>query len=233
VGLNADLYIAGALAVKANRFLLPDLFVGNQARMTAPLKRALAASRAGFGLLARLYLLSWLCNDRETGSALLTGVIAMAINTLGSSDHFVYQWDDTVNGSQQRATALQASCEEDLSRLESLFNEFHGFDSNQVTLIAGNPRGGLAVNNGFHSDGTTSITVTAWPGVTPAATADAGARLEFIAEMSEVMMSLRNARRGSRSWNPAGSNGKTRSVTRRKVKNNRLAAAGYTWASPR
>ena len=131
----------------------------------------------------------------------------MAINTFGSSDHFVYQWDDTVNGSQQRATALQATCEEDLSRLESLFNEFHGFDSNQVTLIAGNPGGGLAVNNGFHSDGTTSITVTAWPGVTPAATADDGARLEFIAEMSEVMMSLRNARRGSTSWNPGGSNG--------------------------
>ena len=52
MGLNADLYIAGALAVKANRFLLPDLFVGNQARMTAPLKRPLAALRAGFGLLA-------------------------------------------------------------------------------------------------------------------------------------------------------------------------------------
>ena len=131
----------------------------------------------------------------------------MAINTLGSTAHFVYQWDDMVNGSQQRATALQATCEGDLSRLESLFNEFHGFDGNQVTLIAGNPGGGLAVNNGFHSDGTTSITVTAWSGVNPATTADAGVRLEFIAEMSEVMMSLRNTRRGSTSWNASGSNG--------------------------
>jgi hypothetical protein len=131
----------------------------------------------------------------------------VAINTLGSSAHFAYQWDDTVNGSQQRATALQATCEADLSRLESLFNEFHGFDGNQVTLIAGNPGAGLAVNNGFHSDGTTSITVTAWSGVNPAPTADAGVRLEFIAEMSEVMMALRNARSGSTSWNPGGSNG--------------------------
>jgi hypothetical protein len=132
----------------------------------------------------------------------------VAINTLGSSAHFVYQWDDMVNGSQQRAAALQATCEGDLSRLESLFNEFHGFDGNQVTLIAGNPGpGALASNNRFHSDGTTSITVTAWSGVNPAPTADAGVRLEFIAEMSEVIMGLRNARGGSTSWNPGGSNG--------------------------
>jgi hypothetical protein len=131
----------------------------------------------------------------------------MTINTLGNSAHFVYQWGDTVNGSQQRAGALQASCEGDLGTLESLFQEFNGFDGNPVTVIAGNPGPGLAVNNGFHSDGTTTITITAWSGVNPAATADAGARLEFVAEMSEVMMGLRNQRRGSTSWNPGGSNG--------------------------
>jgi hypothetical protein len=132
----------------------------------------------------------------------------MTINTLGNSAHFVYKWDDTVNGSQQRAVALQATCEGDLAELESLFQEFHGFDGNPVTVIAGNPGpGALASNNRFHSDGTTAITVTAWSGVNPAATADAGARLEFIAEMSEVMMGLRNTRRGSTSWDPGGSNG--------------------------
>jgi len=132
----------------------------------------------------------------------------MTIHTLGNSAHFVYQWDDTVNGSQQRAAALQATCEGNLGTLESLFQEFNGFDNNPVTVIAGNPGpGALASNNRFHSDGTTAITLTAWSGVNPAATADAGARLEFIAEMSEVMMGLRNARRGSISWDPAGSNG--------------------------
>ena len=118
----------------------------------------------------------------------------MTIYTLGNSAHFVYQWDDTVNGSQQRAAAVQATCERDLSTLESLFKEFNGFDGNSVTVIAGNPGPGkLASNTRFHSDGTTSITVTAWSGVNPAATADAGARLEFIAEMSEVVMGLSNA----------------------------------------
>ncbi|MDJ0355246.1 hypothetical protein [Paenarthrobacter sp. PH39-S1] len=35
---------------------------------------------------------------------------------------------------------------------------------------------------------------------------DTGVRLEFVAEMCEVMMSLRNSRKGA-SWNPGGSNG--------------------------
>ncbi|MGZ4617399.1 MAG: hypothetical protein ACXV5Q_03070 [Frankiaceae bacterium] len=132
----------------------------------------------------------------------------MAIKRLDSSAHFVYKWDDTVNGSLQRAAALQATCEKDLSTLESLFGEFNGFDGNRVTVIAGDPgSGALARNTKFHSDGTTAITVTAWSGVNPAATADAGVRLEFIAEMSEVMMGLRNARRKSTTWNPGGSNG--------------------------
>jgi len=88
-----------------------------------------------------------------------------------------------------------------------LFQEFNGFDNNPVTVIAGNPGTGLAVNHGYHSDSTTAITVTAWSGVNPAATADAGARLEFVAEMAEVMMDLRNKRRQATSWNPGGSNG--------------------------
>ncbi|MCY0906030.1 hypothetical protein [Arthrobacter sp. H14-L1] len=131
----------------------------------------------------------------------------MTIQTQGTSARMVYQWDDTINGSQQRAVALQSSCETDLTRLEDLFDEYHGFDStNRATIVVGDPGGGLASNFGYHSDGSTLITVTAWSGVNPAATADTGVRLEFVAEMCEILMGLRNARKGS-SWDPGGSNG--------------------------
>lgn len=132
----------------------------------------------------------------------------MTIQTLATSTaHFIYQWDDTVNGSMQRAIALQATCENDLTRLEDLFDEYNGFDNgNRVTVLVGDPGGGLASNRGYHDDGTTMITTVAWSAVNPASTADIGVRLEFVAEMSEVMMSLRNARKGD-SWDPGGSNG--------------------------
>jgi hypothetical protein len=131
----------------------------------------------------------------------------MVIKTLDSSTHFTYQWDTTVVGSRDRATALQATCESDLAKLESLFSEFNGFDANHVTVLVGDPGAGLATNNRFRGDGSTNITITGWSAVSPAATADAGVRLEFIAEMCEVMMGLRNERHGNTTWNPGGSNG--------------------------
>ncbi len=131
----------------------------------------------------------------------------MTLHTLNPSAHFVYQWDDTVNGSQQRAAALQGSCETDLARLESLFDEHNGFDNgNTVTILVGNVAAGLASNNGYQTGAGGNITMVAWSAVNPAATADTGARLEFVAEMCEILMSLRNARKGA-SWNAGGSNG--------------------------
>lgn len=133
----------------------------------------------------------------------------MAIQTLATNTaHFTYQYDDTVVGSAQRAAALATTCESDLSRLEDLFDAAHGFDNgNRVTVLVGNPGGGLASNQGYHSDGTTKITMVGWSAVTPASTADTGVRLEFIAEMAEVMMSLRNSRQGMTTWDPGHSDG--------------------------
>jgi hypothetical protein len=51
----------------------------------------------------------------------------------------------------QRAVAVQATCENDLTRLEDLFDEHNGFDNgNRVTVLVGNPGGGLASNSGYH-----------------------------------------------------------------------------------
>ena len=133
----------------------------------------------------------------------------MAIKTLPTNTaHFTYQYDDSVVGSDQRAAALQATCETDLGRLESLFDEFNGFDNgNRVTVLVGIPGKGLASNGGYKSDGSTQITTVGWSAVTPAITADLGVRLEFIAEMAEVMMSLRNSRHPAKTWDAGHSDG--------------------------
>lgn len=130
------------------------------------------------------------------------------IQTQATSTRFVYTYEDSLSGAQQRAIALSTTCESDLDRLESLFGETGGFSAtNRITIEVNNPGGGLASNFGYHSDGSTKITMTPWSGVNPIATADEGARLELVAELSEIMMSLRNSRKGKDSWNPAGSNG--------------------------
>ena len=129
------------------------------------------------------------------------------IRTQGSSTHFTYKYEDTLNGAQQRAAALQGSCEADLATLETLFGESGGFDGGNAVTVEVNSLAGLGQNNGYKTGGATKITVVPWSTVTPAATADAGARLEFVAEMAEVLMDLRNQRKGSTSWNPGGSNG--------------------------
>ena len=130
------------------------------------------------------------------------------IRTQATSPRFVYTYEDTINGAQQRAAGLATTCENDLSRLEALFGETGGFSaSNMITVEVNNLTIGLASNNRYHSDGTTKITMTAWSAVNPVSTADNGARLELVAELAEIMMSLRNSRQGSSSWNGGGSNG--------------------------
>ena len=129
------------------------------------------------------------------------------IKTQGTSAHFVYTYEDTFNGAQQRAAALQGTCEADLAKLEALFDATGGFDGGNTITVEVNSLTGLGENNGYKTGGATKIKVVPWSAVASAATADDGARLEFVAEMAEVLMALRNSRAGSTSWNPGGSNG--------------------------
>jgi hypothetical protein len=134
----------------------------------------------------------------------------VTVQTLpGSSAHFDYKYEDTLNGAQQRVLALQASCENDLQELEATFAATGGFDGgNRCTVEVNNPaKGGLASNGGYQTGGATRIVINPWSTVTSSATADDGARLEFVAEMVEILMGLRNKRQGTTNWNPGGSNG--------------------------
>jgi hypothetical protein len=71
----------------------------------------------------------------------------MVIKDAGSTTHFLFKYDGSVNGAPQRASALMLSCENDLTRLEDLFDEHNGFDSgNPVTvLVSAGPSGGLVL----------------------------------------------------------------------------------------
>jgi hypothetical protein len=133
----------------------------------------------------------------------------------GRSAHFVYKYETWWNGAQQRAAALQATCESDLARLEPLFDAAGAFDGgNTVTVVVDSQQDALGTNNGYHTDAGGWIKVDPWSYVPAAATADDGAREVFVAELAEVLMSFRNRRAGSTSWDPFGSNGEGLSIAR-------------------
>ena len=130
------------------------------------------------------------------------------IKTQGTSAHFVYTYEDTLNGAQQRAAALQGTVlSADLAKLEALFDATGGFDGGNTITVEVDSLTGLGWNGGYQTGGATKIKVVPWSAVTSAATADDGARLEFVAEIAKILMALRNSRAGSTSWNPGGSNG--------------------------
>jgi hypothetical protein len=101
----------------------------------------------------------------------------MAVKTQQpASTHFIYKYEDTMNGAQQRAIVLQATCESDLATLEGMFDASGGFDAgNTITAEVNSLAGGLGQNFGYQTGGATRITVTPWASVPPAATADSGA----------------------------------------------------------
>jgi hypothetical protein len=100
------------------------------------------------------------------------------------------------------ARTVLATVEADFGRLSGLFGTGARFgSSNRIQVIIDanlglGPGGALAQNNGFHSDGTSTIWIAAGSGVFPPYLSrgqlDEVLRMAFVAELTEVFLSLRS-----------------------------------------
>ena len=130
----------------------------------------------------------------------------MMIITLGHTTNFTYLYQDNFADAKRRAQALMATCEADFSQCQKLFGVTGGFGtSNRVTLRV--DQASLANNNRYHTDGSMLIVMNPFDGSAQEDLADDGVRALFIAEFVEVLMSYRNYKTGTATWNEAASDG--------------------------
>jgi hypothetical protein len=135
----------------------------------------------------------------------------MAVQTLGQTTYFVVKYEDTLSQAQRRAKALLAGIDSDLETLFDWFQLGHtGFGSTNLITVQVQTDS-LARNNGYHSDGTTLISLDSLEAAGATAVADDAAMALFVAEMSEVLMSYRKQNKGGK-WNASDSMGEGLSV---------------------
>ena len=115
------------------------------------------------------------------------------------TQNFAYEYDADVPGTDVRVWALQATCETDLARLESLFGVTGGFGPNhRVTVSVENLEGVAGVNGGYATDVEMAIRLN-FGGSGPSAVRQT--RTVFVNEMAEIMMGYRDRVTGSPTWN--------------------------------
>jgi hypothetical protein len=102
------------------------------------------------------------------------------------------------------ALAVAATCEADFQRIAGLFGTGNSFGpSNRIEVVVdanldfpkNSPAGALAQNNGFHSDGTTMITLAGSSPLFPLTTQQGiydGLRAAFVSELTEIFLDLRS-----------------------------------------
>jgi hypothetical protein len=128
------------------------------------------------------------------------------VQTLATTTNFVIQYQDNFANAKQRAEKLKQSAEADFATIRSWFGNNSGFGaSNRVTLLVDTKS--LANNNGYHSDGSTKITMHHFNDQGTSALADDAVMGLFVAEIIEVLMSCRNSQTGTTSWHAADSDG--------------------------
>jgi len=128
------------------------------------------------------------------------------IQTLGQTNHFTIQYQDTYADSLRRAQALQNRVESDFAKLLNWFGISAGFGpTNRVTLSV--DKDSLARNYGYKKDGTTFVRMDPFQGATDQALADDAVRALFVAEIVEVLMDYNNQTNGKTTWAPSGSDG--------------------------
>ncbi|HYK37811.1 hypothetical protein [Alloacidobacterium sp.] len=129
------------------------------------------------------------------------------------TENFVYEIADSplnpagFGEAFRRTAALAATCEADLTTLETLFGVNGGFGSTNrvnVSIDSSIAPKYLGFNEGFHNDGTTKIQIVPFAGQP---TADEAVRAIFVAEMAEVLMDFRNQITGKPTWDPGDSMG--------------------------
>lgn len=131
----------------------------------------------------------------------------MATQTLQSTN-FTINYDPVLKpNSAKRANAILSICESELSALENWFGVSGGFGTNNriIVNVTGNDKTG-AGNQGYKTDGTTTMTVDAQEGNNNDANAAEIVRALFVLELVEVLMGYRKTK-GLASWTANDSNG--------------------------
>jgi hypothetical protein len=121
------------------------------------------------------------------------------IQTLATTTNFVIQFNDAFPFAKQRAQKLQQSAEADFATLRAWFQNTSGFgSSNRVTLLVDTKN--LAVNNGYHTNGTTLVVMHHFNSQGADPMADDAVMGLFIAEIIEVLMSCRDVQTNNVTW---------------------------------
>jgi hypothetical protein len=133
------------------------------------------------------------------------------MTTVTETANFIYTYADSLTGPDRRsaiarANALAKTCEDDLTKLQTLFGfgppnplgSMFGSDNPVTIIIDVDPTGKiLGINSGFHLVKQTTITVNPFTQLSirmlrGSNVGDAEARAVLVAEMSEVFMDFRN-----------------------------------------
>src|SRR2546423_4516507 len=124
------------------------------------------------------------------------------VKTLATTTNFVIQYQDNFANAKQRAQKLKQSAEGEFAIIRGWFNNNSGFGaSNRVTLLVDTQS--LAVNNGFHTDGTSRIVMHHFNDQGTSSLADDAVMGLFVAEIIEILMSCRDFQTGNTSWHEA------------------------------
>jgi hypothetical protein len=128
------------------------------------------------------------------------------IKTLGTTANFTVEYQDNFPNAKQRGQKLIETCESEFSLLRSWFQNTTGFGpANRVTLQV--EKASLAVNYGYHADGTTKIVMNPFDDQGTSSLADDAVQGLFIAEIIEVLMACRDVQTGNTTWHEAKSDG--------------------------
>jgi hypothetical protein len=153
------------------------------------------------------------------------------ISDLGKTRHFYLEYDDSLSAAKGLASAVMATCEQDLSRLTSVLPSHLGLGTDpyvahpiQVQLVDLPKNRGGGNNSKSGSNGLIHIGVLGANGVP---VSDNHARFVFVAEMAEQLM-------GAYGWDMADSQGEalSRVMATDLYPDAAYSSAGAPWSNP-
>src|SRR5665213_2064113 len=121
------------------------------------------------------------------------------IQTLATTTNFTIQYNDAFSFAKQRAQALQQHAEAGFATLRTWFQNTSGFGPTNLVTLQVNTKS-LASNNGYRTNGTTTVVMNHFNSQGAAPLADDAVIALFIAEIIEVLMSCRDFQTGKVTW---------------------------------